>query len=108
RGCTQHFRAGVTRVKKISAVIPPGQADAFEFRVLALLTAADSEEFQARADAVIRDFPKTESWLGWWMRKSHAMMLFASERRMDPEIWDSIPDSTNAEEALHWKLYCAA
>ncbi|KAJ7024054.1 hypothetical protein C8F04DRAFT_890996, partial [Mycena alexandri] len=108
RGCTQHFRAGVTRVKKISGVIPPGQADAFEFRVLALLTAADSEQFQARAHAVIRDFPKTESWLGWWMRKSHAMMLFASERKMDPEIWDSIPDSTNAEEALHWKLYCAA
>ncbi|KAJ7017996.1 hypothetical protein C8F04DRAFT_978179 [Mycena alexandri] len=108
RGCTQHFRAGVTRIKKISGVIPPGEADAFEFRVLALLSAADSEQFQARADAVIRDFLKTESWLGWWMRKSHAMMLFASERKMDPEIWDSIPDSTNAEEALHWKLYCAA
>ncbi|KAJ6481243.1 hypothetical protein C8R47DRAFT_1322273 [Mycena vitilis] len=108
RGCTQHFRAGVTRVKKISGVVPPDQADAFEYRVLALLEAADSEQFQARAAAVIRDFPKTESWLRWWMRESHAVMLFASARKMDPEIWDSIPDSTNAEEAFHWKLYCAA
>ncbi|KAJ7440431.1 hypothetical protein FB451DRAFT_1191601 [Mycena latifolia] len=108
RGCTQHFRAGITRVKRISGVVPPDQAEAFEFRVLALLDAPNSEEFQARAAAVIRDFPKTESWLGWWMRKPHAIMLFASERKMDPELWDSIPDSTNAEEAFHWKLYCAA
>ncbi|KAJ6523218.1 hypothetical protein DFH09DRAFT_1047292 [Mycena vulgaris] len=107
RGCAQHFRAGITRVKKISGVVPPDQAEAFQFRVLALLDAADSEEFQARAAAVIRDFPKTESWLRWWMRESHAVMLFASERRMDPDVWDSIPDSTNAEEAFHWKLYCA-
>jgi hypothetical protein len=67
RGCTQHFRVGVTRIKKISGVIPPEQAAAFEFRVLALLDAADSEQFQARAAAVIRDFSKTESWLRWWM-----------------------------------------
>ncbi|KAJ6473065.1 hypothetical protein C8R45DRAFT_1163444 [Mycena sanguinolenta] len=93
--------------KKISGVVPPEQAAAFEYRVLALLDAADSEQFQARAAAVIRDFPKTESWLRWWMRESHAVMLFASERKMDPDIWDSIPDSTNPEEALHWKLYCA-
>ncbi|KAJ7884343.1 hypothetical protein B0H14DRAFT_2564400 [Mycena olivaceomarginata] len=42
-------------------------------------------------------------------RESHAVMLFASEHKMDSEIWDSISGSTNAEEALHWKLqlYCA-
>jgi hypothetical protein len=27
---------------------------------------------------------------------------------MDISIWDSIPDTTNAEEAMHWKLYAAA
>lgn len=32
-------------------------------------------------------------------------MLFESERQMDIEIWDSIPKTTNAEEAMHWKLY---
>ena len=25
---------------------------------------------------------------------------------MDIEIWDSIPKTTNAQEAMHWKLYC--
>lgn len=42
------------------------------------------------------------------MRESHASILFKTERQMDPEIWDSIPDTTNAEEAMHWKLYSAA
>lgn len=26
---------------------------------------------------------------------------------MDAFIWDSIPDTTNPEEAMHWKLYTA-
>ena len=43
----------------------------------------------------------------WWMRPAHASMLFESEREMDVEIWESIPKTTNAEEAMHWKLYCA-
>jgi hypothetical protein len=97
----------VTRVKRISGVVPPDQAEAFEARMLALLTAEDSEQFHARAAAVVRDFPKTESYLGWWLRPSHSGMLFKSERRMRPDIWDSIPDSTNAAEAGHFKLYSA-
>ncbi|TFK35257.1 hypothetical protein BDQ12DRAFT_668748 [Crucibulum laeve] len=70
RGCVQHFQAGVTRIKKISGVVPPGLADAFEAQAIGLLTATDC--------------------------------------KMDPDVWNSIPDSTNAEEAMHWKLYCAA
>ena len=35
-------------------------------------------------------------------------MLFESKRKMDTDIWESIPESTNAEEAMHWKLYAAA
>ena len=30
KGCLQHFRSGVTQVKKISGAIPPALADAFE------------------------------------------------------------------------------
>jgi hypothetical protein len=26
---------------------------------------------------------------------------------MDIAIWDAIPTTTNAEEAMHWKLYAA-
>lgn len=34
-------------------------------------------------------------------------MLFSSFRGMSEDDWDAIPDTTNAEEAMHWKLYSA-
>jgi hypothetical protein len=107
KGCGQHFRAGVTRISKISGVIPQGSAESFKSRVAALLEAPDIETFLSCAEVVIRAFPKTETWLQWWMRDAHASMLFASQRKMDPHIWDRMPDTTNAEEAMHWKLYSA-
>ena len=48
------------------------------------------------------------SWLEWWLQPAHASIFFKSQRVMDIAIWDSIPDTTNAEEAMHWKLYAAA
>ena len=36
---------------------------------------------------------------------AHASMLFESEREMDLKIWESLPPTNNAEEAMHWKLY---
>jgi hypothetical protein len=59
------------------------------------------------AEVVIREFPKTETWLRWWMRDAHSSMLFTAQRRMEPYIWDRMPDTTNPEEAMHWKLYAA-
>ncbi len=50
-------------------------------------------------------FPKTAPWLNWWLRPDHASMIFPSQRRMDAIVWDTLPDSTNAEEAMHFKIY---
>ena len=106
-GCEEHFRAGVTRVARINGAVPPDLKDAFTERALGLLKCSSSEEFQNRASLIIRDFPKLKSWMEWWMRPTHASMLFESERLMDIQIWDSLPKTTNAEEAMHWKLYSA-
>jgi hypothetical protein len=78
----------VTQIKKISAVVPPTHAAAFETCALALLKAADTNDFQMHARVILRDFPMVEPWLCWWMRDSHAVMLFESERRMESKIWD--------------------
>lgn len=107
RGCEEHFRAGVTRVARINGAVPPDLKDAFTERALGLLRCSNSEEFQSRASLIVRDFPKLKSWVEWWMRPAHASMLFQSERTMDVQIWDSLPNTTNAEEAMHWKLYSA-
>jgi hypothetical protein len=101
RGCGEHFRAGITRISQISGVVPSGMADAFMKRALALLDTEDPQEFQSRAALVVRDFPKVKSWMEWWLRPSHASMLFKSQRKMDADIWDSIPSTNNAEEAMH-------
>jgi hypothetical protein len=107
RGCQEHFRAGVTRVSRISGAVPIESKDRFVARALSLLEASDSDEYRYRAALIARDYPKLKSWLDWWMRPAHASMLFSSERKMDIEIWDMIPKTTNAEEAMHWKLYSA-
>ncbi|KAF8886874.1 hypothetical protein CPB84DRAFT_1535529 [Gymnopilus junonius] len=107
KGCREHFRAGVIRISKISGVIPPNMRDEFIARALALLDAPSSEDFIALVNLLVRDFPKTKSWMDWWVRPSVASMLFESERKMNTDLWDSLPDDNNAEEAMHWKLYSA-
>ncbi|KAG1894497.1 uncharacterized protein F5891DRAFT_1062517 [Suillus fuscotomentosus] len=42
KGCQQHYRSQVTRVKKINGVIDPAKADNFQSRALALLLVLDS------------------------------------------------------------------
>jgi len=107
RGCREHFRAGVTRVGRISAVVSPERRAAFTQRALGLLDAADSDDFIARCELLVRDFPKIEDYIDWWRQKKVAMMLFPSERQMDVDTWDSLPQTTNAEESMHRKFYQA-
>ena len=105
RGCQEHFRAAITRVSRINGAVPPDMKEAFTDRALALLHCSSTDDFNLRANLIIRDFPPLKSWMEWWMRPAHARMLFESECQMDIEIWESIPKTTNAEEVMHWKLY---
>jgi hypothetical protein len=107
KGCREHYRAGVTRVSRISGVISPAMVDAFTKRALGLLMLPTSAEFTSQASLLVRDFPKLASWMEWWTRPAHASMLFESERKMDIDLWDSLPPDNNPEEAMHWKLYSA-
>lgn len=107
KGCREHFRAGITRVSRISAAVSPEMAPSFVARARALLNAPNSEEFASRAALVVSEYPKLKAWMDWWTRPEHAAMLFDSERTMDTKLWESMPDTNNAEEAMHWKLYSA-
>ena len=106
RACIRHFEQQVDRVSHIAEAVDPELDEHFRSRAKALLRSGDSNEFLRRVNALLVEFPLTEPWLGWYRRPSHAQMLFESERRMEADIWDSIPDTTNAEEAMHWTLYC--
>jgi hypothetical protein len=61
KGCVQHFSTGITHLKKISGVVKPSLAEAFETRELALLDAEDMPTFNNCASALVRDFPHTQS-----------------------------------------------
>ena len=103
KGCQQHFRSGVTRLARIGGVVPVGQEQRFRRLTARLIEAPDLDTFYDTADTILRDFKSVKPWLQWWMREEHATMLFESQRRMDPILWKSLPNTTNAEEAMHFK-----
>ncbi|KAJ7086352.1 hypothetical protein B0H15DRAFT_782057 [Mycena belliarum] len=107
KGCQEHFRAQVTRIKKISAVVHPGLKDVFANQALALLHVEDFPTFTRKIEKLIKEFPRTEGWARWWARECHAMMLFKPFRKMTVQDWESIPDTTNAQESQHRKIYAA-
>lgn len=107
KGCREHFRAVVTRLSKVSKIISSENSDAFRRRALALLDLSSSKQFLQEAKKLERDFDGIGPWIEWWTRPDHAAMLFASERTMEPELWDMIPETTDAEEAMHFRFYKA-
>ncbi|KZO96092.1 hypothetical protein CALVIDRAFT_481852, partial [Calocera viscosa TUFC12733] len=108
RGCAEHFRATITRLKKDSALIPSDKAATFIQMVEALFSAEDIIGFQSACSQIVKQFPKVEGWLSWWKQERHASMLFYAFRKMDPSLWKSLPATTNAEEAMHFRFYTAA
>ena len=107
KGCEQHFRAGVTRIARIGGVIPVGEDQDFHRLAKQLVHASDLSDFHSAGQEILSRFPLVAPWLSWWLRDEHASMIFNSHRRMDPVLWDSMPATTNAEEAMHWKIYQA-
>lgn len=107
KGCAQHFSAQIQRVQKISGVVHPSQVDIFSNYARRMLEFEDLDEFTAHADKFILEFPLAENWIRWWIRPSHATMLFPSHRIMTEALWESLPKTTNAAEAQHFKIYMA-
>ena len=96
KGCREHFRAGVTHISRISGVVAHGMKEEFSKCALALMDAPNSQEFISHAGLLVRDFPRVASWMEWWMRPAHASMLFESERKMDIDLWNSLPPDSDA------------
>lgn len=72
-----------------------------------LLDLESPAEFQREAHKFMQRFPGIRPWLNWWVQDGPAQMLFKASRIMHDELWDSLPSTTNAEECMHWRLYCA-
>lgn len=106
KGCGEHYRAGVTRVSNISAVIPPDQKEEFKQVATSLTNSQSLSEFLEKVEYLLREFPLCKSWLEWWLR--HGRILFPALAAMDLSQFYSLPYTTNAQESMHHKLYAQA
>jgi hypothetical protein len=106
RGCQQHFRSSITRVARIAAIIPIEKQNEFSSLAKSLVK-VNFESFEKIVSEIKCNFPKLNPWIDWWLRPEHAVMLFKSHREMGNSLWNSLPDTTNPEEALHFSMYSA-
>ena len=83
RGCQEHFRAAVTRVARINGAVPVDKKEAFTERALGLLHCATSDDFQLRANLIIRDFPKLSSWMDSGMVDASFTCFYALQVRKE-------------------------
>lgn len=108
KGCYEHFETGTRRLKKHPHLVPPEHFALFDAHLKALFAASDVPMFKKECAAMLRTFPNIDGWLSWWMRPRQARMLFPAYRTMDEQQWNSTPNTTNAEESLHYRYYLAA
>lgn len=57
KGCREHFRAGVSRLKRTSSIVPPHQESLFNTMAMGLLDLSTPEQFQSHAAALQTVFP---------------------------------------------------
>ena len=105
KGCQQHYRNFVSRVSRISGVVPPDQRATFVTRSNALLRAETPGVLEERVKELLELFPHTVKFFRWWLRKPVVVRLFAGASDMDPDLWKSLPDTSNAGEAMHETFY---
>ncbi|OAV97600.1 hypothetical protein PTTG_26010 [Puccinia triticina 1-1 BBBD Race 1] len=110
KGCHQHFRAQVTRVRRNRSILAADQDADFQKKCMALLDPIEEggPTHEGKIDEIRRLFPKTKRWLEWWTMSDVQAMLFPSCRPMlddHPDGDDGLPDTTNAIESMHRVYY---
>ncbi|OAV85670.1 hypothetical protein PTTG_30355, partial [Puccinia triticina 1-1 BBBD Race 1] len=110
KGCSHHFQASVTRIKRNQSVIMADEVKPFEKMChnLLLTNSAAGQTHEERIDEIRRRFPKVKKWLDWWTMADVEATLFPSRRVMledSPDGEDGLPNTTNAQESMHRVYY---
>jgi len=103
-----YFSASVARIKKIRDIVPNDTVDDFAKATMHLVNIEEYVEFMQEIEAICTRWPLCQPWLDWWLHNSAAKTLFKARRTMSQEASDRIPDSTNAQEAMHRYFYMAS
>ncbi|EGG02975.1 uncharacterized protein MELLADRAFT_90616 [Melampsora larici-populina 98AG31] len=115
KGCHEHYRQSITRVKKNRNIVDASQVAYFEKLALNLLEPdmPGGLDLGEKFDQIGRLFPKAKAWLDWWNTSDIHAMLFCARKRLpldDPPLpgtegEDELPDTTNGQESMHRQYY---
>ncbi|KAF4620872.1 hypothetical protein D9613_000021 [Agrocybe pediades] len=90
KGCKEHWRAAITRIARITGVVPPDQHGDFTARAEQLPNLPNAASFRSACAELVKDYPKAKDWMSWWTREDNASLLFGSELAMDRDLSRSL------------------
>ncbi|EGF99352.1 uncharacterized protein MELLADRAFT_94708 [Melampsora larici-populina 98AG31] len=116
KGCHEHFRQLVTRIKRNRNVVDASQLAKFERMAYNLLEPdkPNGLTLGQKFEQLARLFPKAKPWLDWWNTSDIHSMLFCARPRLpldDPPLEDGsnldakLPETTNGQESMHRQYY---
>ncbi|KAF5365496.1 hypothetical protein D9757_012971 [Collybiopsis confluens] len=104
RGCEYHYSKSIERVSRTAGIIPPNTRDTFIQYARRLMYIESTSEYSHHVHEMRQKW-SINPWLSWWTRPEIARMIFASQRTMALERVALLPNTTNAEESMHAKIY---
>ncbi|EGG03666.1 uncharacterized protein MELLADRAFT_90037 [Melampsora larici-populina 98AG31] len=107
KGCEEHFRAQVTRVKRNRNIIPADNEFEKAARGLMKPDKPGGLNCDEKIAQMRKNFPKAKRWLEWWTAANIKAMIFkARPKRIDYDgLCTNMPATTNAQESLHRVYY---
>lgn len=88
-------------------IVPEGTTEEFFNATMHLVDINDYLELIEEAETICEQWPMCQSWLDWWVYSSAGSKLFKARRTMPQNAAEKIPDTTNAQEAMHRYYYMA-
>lgn len=106
KGCVTHFGGSGLRLRKNGKIVPPEDVELFQY-FMSQLTSRDTspQAFDQIIDDFRARFPLAKGWISWWLRPANASMIFPAKSRMDVELVDQIPNTSNPVEHQHSLLH---
>src|SRR3954468_19877570 len=92
----------------MGGIIPPESSDDFATAAMALIRLETPNELHECAQKIRNQWPNAQSWLDWWLHSDAGKTLFQSTQTMSKDAAELLPQTTNAQEALHRQYYMTA
>ena len=107
RFCEVHFQRSRRRISHNHNIIPKDRQDQFIRLVKGLCRVPEGcyEEFKGKCDHLVREFPKMQNWLSWYLQKDRAPIMFPACRERDIKSYSKkMSSDTNAQENVGKQL----